>query len=60
MTPEQWLFYDVFGTFRLAGIAQQIYYRYHHGQTSNPAYSRFGGLVRILDARCTALLTQQP
>ena len=60
VTPEEWLFYDVFGTFRLAGIAQQIYYRYHHGQTSNPAYSRFGGLVRILDARCAALLTDQP
>ena len=27
--------------FRLAGIAQQIYYRFHEGQTSNPAYGGF-------------------
>ena len=60
VTPQEWLFYDVFGTFRLAGIAQQIYYRYHHGQTSNPAYARFGDFVRILDARCSALLAGQP
>jgi aminoglycoside phosphotransferase (APT) family kinase protein len=59
VTPEQWLFYDVFGAFRLAGIAQQIYYRFHHGQTSNPAYARFRDVVRILDARCTALLAHQ-
>ena len=60
VTPQEWLFYDVFGLFRLAGIAQQIYYRYHHGQTSNPAYARFGEFVRILDARCSALLAGQP
>ncbi|HET6966936.1 MAG TPA: phosphotransferase family protein [Ornithinibacter sp.] len=59
VTPEQWLFYDVFGAFRLAGIAQQIYYRFHHGQTSNPAYGRFRDVVRILDARCTTLLARQ-
>ncbi|HSO64063.1 MAG TPA: phosphotransferase family protein [Ornithinibacter sp.] len=59
VTPDQWLFYDVFGAFRLAGIAQQIYYRFHHGQTSNPAYGRFRDVVRILDARCTALLARQ-
>ena len=59
VTPEQWLFYDVFGAFRLAGIAQQIYYRFHHGQTSNPAYGTFGDVVRILDARCTTLLDRQ-
>ena len=60
VTPEQWLFYDVFGAFRLAGIAQQIYYRFHHGQTSNPAYGRFRDVVRILDARCTTLLATAP
>ena len=60
VTPDQWLFYEVFGTFRLAVIAQQIGYRYHRGETSNPAYARFGDLVRILDARCGALLADQP
>ena len=56
VTPEQWRFYDVFGAFRLAVIAQQIYYRFHHGQTSNPAYGEFRDVVRFLDARCAALL----
>ena len=42
MTPEQWRFYEVFGLFRLAVIAQQIYYRYFHGQTTNEAYAIFG------------------
>ena len=56
VSPEQWRFYDVFGAFRLAVIAQQIYYRFHHGQTSNPAYGEFREVVRFLDARCAALL----
>ena len=56
VTPEQWRFYDVFGAFRLAVIAQQIYYRFHHGQTSNPAYGEFREVVRFLDHHCTALI----
>ena len=47
-----WGFYEVFGWFRLAVIGQQIYYRAYHGQTSNPMYAEFGGLVRFLGARC--------
>ncbi|MGH3656261.1 MAG: phosphotransferase family protein, partial [Micromonosporaceae bacterium] len=38
ITPENWTFYEVFGLFRLAAIAQQIYYRYFHRQTHNPAF----------------------
>lgn len=60
VTPQEWRFYEVFGTFRLAVIAQQIYYRFHHGQTTNPAYQRFGDVVRILDARCAALIASTP
>ncbi len=56
VTPEQWRFYDVFGSFRLAVIAQQIYYRFHAGQTSNPAYGEFREVVRFLDSHCTALI----
>jgi aminoglycoside phosphotransferase (APT) family kinase protein len=54
--PENWPFYEVFGVFRLAGIAQQIYYRYHHGQTSNPAFRRFWLIVTYLDWRCRSIL----
>lgn len=31
-------FYYCFGLFRLAAIAQQIYYRYYHGQTSDERF----------------------
>jgi aminoglycoside phosphotransferase (APT) family kinase protein len=40
--------YYVFGLFRLAVIAQQIYYRFYHGQTDNPKFEHFGQLVNIL------------
>ncbi len=42
VTPEQWRFYEVYGLFRLGVIAQQIYYRYFHRQTTNEAYAIFG------------------
>ena len=47
VTPEQWRFYEVFGLFRLAVIAQQIWYRYVHGQTHNEAYAVFGPAVAL-------------
>ncbi len=56
MTREQWLFYEVFGLFRLAVIAQQIYYRYYHGQTTNEAYARFLPMVHYLEQRCVRLI----
>jgi aminoglycoside phosphotransferase (APT) family kinase protein len=49
---EDWAFYEVFGLFRLAVIAQQIYYRYHHKQTTNPTARPLWLLVRYLDLRC--------
>jgi aminoglycoside phosphotransferase (APT) family kinase protein len=52
------LFYEVFGLFRLAVIAQQIYYRYHHRQTRNPAYRTFYSLVTYLHWRCRRILTR--
>lgn len=56
VSPEQWLFYEVFGLFRLAVIAQQIYYRYFHGQTTNEAYAVFGPAAQYLEDRCLMLL----
>ena len=52
----QWLFYEVYGLFRLAGIAQQIWYRYYHGQTDNPRFAVFGPAVQYLLARCERLI----
>ena len=56
VSPEQWRFYEVFGLFRLAVIAQQIYYRFVHGQTTNPAFAEFGAAVAYLDYRSRSIL----
>ena len=54
--PADWTFYEVFGLFRLAVIVQQIYFRYHHRQTRNPAFRHFWVLVHAFDRRCRRLL----
>jgi aminoglycoside phosphotransferase (APT) family kinase protein len=41
-------FYEIFGLFRLAVIAQQIYYRFAHGETSNPRAGALGAFVPTL------------
>lgn len=41
-------FYYVYGLFRLAVIAQQIYYRFQQGQTRDQRFADFGKLVSIL------------
>lgn len=49
-------FYALYGLFRLAVIVQQIYYRYFHGQTRNPAFANFGHISRYLEKRCQRLI----
>ena len=49
---ENFAFYEVYGLFRLAAIAQQIYYRYHHKQTDNPAFKNIWFLVHYLLWQC--------
>lgn len=58
MHTSNWTFYEVFGMFRLAVIAQQIYYRYYHKQTSNPAFKNFWLIIHALHVRCLKLITQ--
>ncbi len=53
---EDFTFYEVYGLFRLAAIIQQIYYRYHHKQTKNPAFKNFWLMVNYLNWRCKRLL----
>ena len=53
-------FYEVYGVFRLAGIVQQIYYRYHHKQTRNPAFRRFWLLTHYLHGRCRRVMRNAP
>jgi aminoglycoside phosphotransferase (APT) family kinase protein len=56
--PDDWTFYEVYGLFRVAVIAQQIYYRYHHRQTRNPAFRTFWVLVRYFHWRCRRSMAQ--
>ncbi|MCB9663245.1 MAG: phosphotransferase family protein [Alphaproteobacteria bacterium] len=54
--PRDLTFHQVYGVFRLAVIVQQIYYRYHHRQTRNPAFARFWMLTNYLGWRCGRLI----
>jgi len=49
LTTDHFDFYLVFGLFRLAGIAQQIYYRYFHGQTKDKRFASLIFAVLILE-----------
>jgi aminoglycoside phosphotransferase (APT) family kinase protein len=53
---DNWPFYEVFGMFRLAVIAQQIYYRFHHRQTRNPGFRHFWLASHLLERRCRAAM----
>jgi aminoglycoside phosphotransferase (APT) family kinase protein len=57
--PKAFAFYEVYGLFRLAGIVQQIYYRYHHKQTHNKAYKNMWAFVHYLLYRCNKIIKQQ-
>lgn len=52
---DDWTFYEVFGLFRLAVILQQIWFRYRHGETTNPAFASFGEGTNILIDRARRL-----
>jgi len=59
LKPANWTFYEVYGLFRLAVIGQQIYYRYHHQQTRNPAFKNLWLLVNYLGLRCERLIRKK-
>ena len=53
---DDFTFYYVYGLFRLAGIAQQIYYRFKKGQTSDPRFAVFGFAVNMLVQQAEKLI----
>lgn len=53
---DDFTFYYVFGLFRLAVIAQQIYRRYHAGETTNPAFQILGRSSQGLCVYCQSLI----
>lgn len=46
---EPFDYYYIFGLFRLAVIAQQIYYRYYQGQTRDERFKLLIGAVQVLE-----------
>lgn len=52
-------FYEIYGLFRLAGIIQQIWWRYRAGQTTNPAFKTFGQAANYLIARSRQILEKR-
>jgi len=46
---DHFAWYYCFGLFRLAVIAQQIYYRFYHGQTSDKRFQMLGFAAGILE-----------
>lgn len=57
-STDNWTSYETFGLFRLAVTAQQIYYRYHHKQTRNPAFRTLWLSVNYLHWRCRKIISQ--
>ena len=55
---ENFDFYTVYGLFRLAGIAQQIYRRFKDGHAHNPAFAAFGPFASYLEQRCLGIIEQ--
>ena len=49
-------FYMAYGTFRLAVILQQIYYRFYHGQTKNAAFEQFAKQVNMLGNHARSII----
>ncbi len=48
-------FYEVFAVFKLAVVLQQIFYRFHRGQTDDARFARLDERVKWLERIATAL-----
>jgi aminoglycoside phosphotransferase (APT) family kinase protein len=58
VTNREWAWYEVFGLFRVAVIAQQVYKRYLAKQTTNKAFRLFGLAVVMLELRCRRIIAR--
>ena len=56
---DDFRFYRVYGLFRLAGIVQQIYYRYSKGYTKNKAFKNFWMVSWYLIKTCENVIKQR-
>ncbi|MFB4390469.1 MULTISPECIES: phosphotransferase family protein [unclassified Pseudomonas] len=53
-------FYYAYGLFRLAGIVQQIYYRFHHGQTQDKRFAQFIHMNKLLEHMTLQVIDKSP
>jgi aminoglycoside phosphotransferase (APT) family kinase protein len=51
-------FYYCYGLFRLAGIVQQIYYRFYHGQTQDKRFAQFVQMNKLLEQMSLQVIKQ--
>ncbi|WP_028240949.1 phosphotransferase family protein [Stutzerimonas azotifigens] len=51
-------YYYTYGLFRLAGIVQQIYYRYFHGQTKDKRFAQFIHMNKLLEHKARQVIEQ--
>jgi aminoglycoside phosphotransferase (APT) family kinase protein len=51
-------FYYTYGLFRLAGIVQQIYYRFFHGQTQDKRFAQFVHMNKLLEQMSLNVIKQ--
>jgi aminoglycoside phosphotransferase (APT) family kinase protein len=51
-------YYYCFGLFRLAVIAQQIYYRFYHGQTKDERFKLMIIIVHIVDEAARRIIRE--
>jgi aminoglycoside phosphotransferase (APT) family kinase protein len=51
-------YYYCFGLFRLAVIAQQIYYRFYHGQTRDERFGLLGAAVGLLEKAASGVVAR--
>lgn len=49
LAVDNYDFYYTYGLFRLAGIVQQIYYRFFHGQTQDKRFAQFIHMNKLLE-----------
>jgi aminoglycoside phosphotransferase (APT) family kinase protein len=55
---DDFAFYSAFGLFRLAVIAQQIYYRYYHGQTKDERFKMLIFGVHVLEKAANRVMNE--
>jgi aminoglycoside phosphotransferase (APT) family kinase protein len=51
-------YYYTYGLFRLAGIVQQIYYRFFHGQTQDKRFAQFVQMNKLLEQMSLQVIKQ--